>query len=67
VRLWVRLWLSCERTGSLSESRVGELIARVRGDCKLTSHERRLAQRLENYFEMYPEQMREIIKGGASS
>ncbi|MFI5365763.1 MAG: hypothetical protein ACHQ4J_09075 [Candidatus Binatia bacterium] len=39
----------------------GELIARVRDDRKRTSHERRLVQRLENYYEEYPEPVRKII------
>jgi hypothetical protein len=45
----------------------GQLIARVCGDRKLSSHERRLAQRLENYFETYPAQVQEIIEGRPSS
>jgi hypothetical protein len=40
----------------------GELIARVQGNRKPTSHERRLAQRLVNYFETYPEGVRHIVK-----
>ncbi len=40
----------------------GELITRVQGNRKLTSHERRLAQRLKNYLETYPEQVQEIIE-----
>ena len=44
----------------------GELIAQVQGDRKLTSHERRLAQRLENYFDTYPEQVQNIVKEGTA-
>jgi hypothetical protein len=40
----------------------GELIAQVQGDRKLTSHERRLAQRLGNYFDEYPEAVRRLLQ-----
>jgi hypothetical protein len=38
-----------------------KLSARPAGDRNLTSHERRLVQRLGNYFKMYPEQIRQLI------
>jgi len=39
----------------------GELIARFADERKLTSHERRLLQKLNNYYKMYPAQIQQLI------